>query len=55
MNDLDKTLKISELDDIDSEKNNVYDPFYTPSENIKVTDNQPVGPKGYFYIECYGC
>ena len=55
MNDLDKTLKISELDGMDFEKNNVYDPFYTPSENSKLSDNQQVGHKGYFYIECYGC
>ncbi len=55
MNELDKTLKNNELEISNSNNNNVYDPFYTPSENIKVTDNQPVGPKGYFYIECYGC
>ena len=55
MNDLDKTLNHNELDSTDSKNNNVYNPFYTPSENIKVTDNQPVGPKGYFYVESYGC
>ena len=55
MNDLDKTLEINKLDSLESNKYNVYDPFYTPLENIKVTDNQSVGPKGYFYIECYGC
>ncbi len=55
MNELDKTLKNNELEISNSNNNNVYDPFYTPSENIKVTDNQPVGPKGYFYVESYGC
>jgi hypothetical protein len=55
MNDLDKTLNHNELDSTDSKNNNVYNPFYTPSENIKSNDNQPVSPKGYFYIECYGC
>ena len=53
MNELDKTLKNNELEISNSNNNNVYDPFYTPSENIKVTDNQPVGPKGYFYVEYY--
>jgi hypothetical protein len=55
MNELDKTLKYNELVNTDSNNNNVYNPFYTPSENTKVTDNQPVGHKGYFYVECYGC
>jgi hypothetical protein len=55
MNELDKTLKNNELDSTDSNISNVYNPFYTPLENTKTTDNQPVGPKGYFYVECYGC
>ena len=55
MNELDKTLKNNELVSSDSTNNNVYDPFYTPSENSKLSDNQQVGHKGYFYIECYGC
>ena len=55
MNELDKTLKNNELVSSDSNNNNVYDPFYTPSENSKLSDNQQVGHKGYFYIESYGC
>ena len=55
MNELDKTLKNNELVSSDSNNNNVYDPFYTPSENSKLSDNQQVGHKGYFYVESYGC
>ena len=55
MNDLNKTLNNNELEDTDLNVKNVYDPFYTPSENIKTTDNQIVKPTRYLYIESYGC
>ena len=55
MKDIDKTLIINELVSPNLSEPNVYDPFYTPSENTKVSENQLVGHKGYFYIESYGC